>query len=471
MASIELPDEITESNVREFVKDKVWPLFETERQKLARIAEWASGNQPEYLIPKKTSPEKRALLKLAKSPWAALVVDTFTRALYVDGFRTKGGTDNVPGPWRTWVANGFHDRWQTAIHRATVTFGYCYGRALLGEAPDGGGQAVLRGLSPSRCFAMYEDQATDLWPRFALEVLGDGTKVRVYDESKYFDIPMPQAGSFPKDMPIVAGEHNTGVVPIVRYLNSMELDGRIRGEIEKLIPVASRLDKTLFDRLLAQHFNSWKIRYATGLDSAQAEDPDAFLDQLEHDTVLAATSKDAKFGTLDATALDGFISAYQSDLSTLEATAQLPPNWSGGVSNVGPEGLSSARANTANKLFDMQNSLGSSHNQLLRLAAHIEGDEAAAQDFHASVTWRDTEVRSLGQLIDAWGKAHALMGVPARALWTKITSQEEASQWEGYFMSEEEPNPELKYWGMKQPAPEGEGANAPQPNAEPTQTT
>ena len=473
MPSIELPAQVDENNVKEFVKDKVWPLFEDERHKLARIAEWASGNQPEYLVPAKTSTEKRALLKLAKSPWAALVVETFTRALYVDGFRTRGGTDNVQGPWQTWVANGFHDRWQPAIHRSAVTYGYCFARALKGNAPDGANQAQLRGLSPSKCFPLYEDPANDIWAKYALEIVGDGTTVRFYDDSRYFDIPMPRSGEFPKDGKVQVFDHGTGEVPIVRYRNSMDLDGRIRGEIERLIPVASRLDKTLFDRLLTQHFASWKVRWATGLDTSQAEDPDAFLDQLAQDSVLAATSKDAKFGTLDASALDGFIRAYESDLATLEATAQLPPNWSGGVSNVGPEGLSSARANTKNKLYEMQLSLGSSHNQLLRLAAHIEGDEAAAADFHASVTWQDTEIRSLGQLTDAMSKLHLSLGVPAKALWRKITTEEEAQIWESYFDSEDESDLESKYWAINtnQPTPDGEGASAPQPNAEPTQTT
>ncbi|MEC4833763.1 phage portal protein [Mycobacteroides chelonae] len=466
MATIELPSDVNETNVKKFVKDVVWPAFEAEREKLGRIQEWAAGNQPEYLVPPRTSREKRALLKLAKTPWCGLVVDTFTQALYVDGYRTQGAVGNVPGPWQTWNANNMHAR-QMAIHRAAVTYGYAYARALPGTAWDGAGQAVLRGLSPLRCFALYDDPVADDYPRYALEWLQDGQTVRFYNATHYFDIPMPERGSFPDEGRVVSTWHGIGVVPIVRYLDCMDLDGRTRGEVERLIPVASRLDKTLFDRLLVQHFNSWRVRWATGLDSAEsADDPKDFLAELSQSDTLVATSHEARFGTLDPTPMGDFIAAFENDLAALESTAQLPPNWSGGVSNVGPEALSLMRANTTHKLLGFQVSFGSSHNQLLRLAAHIEGDTSAATDFHAAVTWADMDVRSLGQLIDAWGKAHAILGVPAQALWRKITSQEEAEQWVSEFESTDKTALELKYWGIKQPVPEGEGSNAPQPNQE-----
>lgn len=469
MASIEIPADINASNVRQYLADVVWEKFEAERTHLDRISEWATGCQPEYLVPARTSHEKRALLKLGKTPWLGLVVQSFTQALAVDGYRTLGSTDNVPGPWRTWNANNFRAR-QTSIHRAALMYGHAYARALPGDAADGKGQAVLRGLSPRRVLALYDDPVSDDFPRYALEWLQDAHTVRFYTDESYFDIPMPTRGTFPQDKAITVTEHGAGVVPIVRYLNTMDLDGRVRGEIEHLIPVASRLDKTLFDRLLAQHFASWRVRWATGLDNAaDDDDPAAFLAELSQSDTLVTASADAKFGTLDPTPLADFITAYERDLADLEDTAQLPPNWSGGVSNVGPEALSLLRANTKNKLVERQITFGSAHNQLLRLAAHIEGDEAAAQDFNASVSWEDADLRSLGAAVDAWSKMHLLLGVPARALWRKVVSDEEAQIWETYFESKEPMDEELKYWGQNTPVPGGEGSSAPQPNAQPGQ--
>lgn len=469
MASTELPANIDGSNVKKYLKDFFWPQFEARRHHLDLISSWACGMQPEFLVPPRTSREKRALLKLAKTPWLGLVVESFVQSLLVDGFRTKGSTDNVPGPWETWNANGMHAR-QMAIHRAALRYGYAFGRALPGNAEEGDSQAVLRGLSPTRCMAFYEDQVADDYPVYAIEWLQDGYTVRFYNDHEYYDIPMPSRGTFPDEGKMTVTEHNIGKVPIVRYLNTMDLDGKIKGEIEDLIPVAACLDKTKFDRLLVQHFNSFRVRWATGLDSAESsDDPKAFLAELSQSDTLAATGTEARFGTLDATPMGDFISAYERDLADLEDAAQLPPNWSGGVSNVGPDALAQMRSNTRGKIIARQVSFGSAHNQLLRLAALIEGDTTTANDFHAAVTWVDADIRSLGAAVDAYGKAHALLAVPARALWRKITSEEEASQWEDYFDSDNPIDVETKYWGINQPVPDGEGANAPQPNREPTQ--
>jgi hypothetical protein len=475
VAAIELPASIDNaSDAKQFLGDVVWNAFETERRKLASLAEWSSSRfKPEYLIPPRSSREKRALQQLSKVPWLGLVVETFTQALLVDGYRKQGSPDNVKAPWETWNANRMHAR-QMGIHRAALRYGYAFASALPGEEEDV--RAVLRGLSPTRCFALYDDPVNDDYPRYAIEWLPSLGTVRLYNEDTYFGIPMSEPGKFPNDQPVEITDHGVGVVPIVRYLNMQDLDGYVKGEVEDLIPVASCLDKTKYDRLLAQHFNSWRVRWATGLDNTSSpngdgEDPDdrQFLAELAHSDTLVATDPNAKFGTLDPTPLADMITAYVRDLCDLEDNAQLPPNWSGGISAVTPDALAELRGNTRNKIEARQVTFGDGHNQLLRLAAQIQGDDDTANDFSSSVTWVDSEVRSLSQAVDAWGKAHLLLGAPARALWRKIVPESEAENWEAYFESKDPMDQELLYWGQNTPVPQGEGANAPQPNAEPTQ--
>jgi len=65
------------------------------------------------------------------------------------------------------MANQMQAR-QVAIHRAALTYGHAYASALLGTALDGSDQAVLRGWSPRRCLALYEDSVSDDWARYAL---------------------------------------------------------------------------------------------------------------------------------------------------------------------------------------------------------------------------------------------------------------------------------------------------------------
>ncbi len=467
MTNIEIPASIATSDVREYVAEIFYPHFLDKKYEYDHIKHWYSGCQPDYLLDPDASSEKRALLKLSKTPWLGLVVDTFAQALYVDGYRSDGAKENIPGPWRTWNANSMQAR-QVAIHRAALTYGHAYASALSGTALDGSDQAVLRGWSPRRCFALYEDSVSDDWPKYALVLLQDGKTIRFFTDQYYYDIPMPAAGDFPSDMPMVTNFHGLGVVPIVRYLNTMDLDGRCVGEVEKLVPVASRIDKTLFDRLLTQHYNSFKIITATGLDELAADASDSDAAAVEHELsqnrrVLATGNPAAQFGVIPETALAPFVAAFESDIATLESTAQLPPSWSSRLVNLSADALAAARAATTQKIFERKQNFGSAHNQLLRLSAHIEGDKEASGDFEACVTWADTEVRSLSQVVDAWGKASSMLGVPKWATWRKIpgVTDDEARMWWDNLLEQSPESQFLRYYGQSQTQ---NGANGPDDN-------
>lgn len=462
--SIELPSRLVASDVREYVADVIYPEFLRVKPGFDNIKRWASGEQPDYLLDPDATSEKRALLKLAKTPWLGLVVDTFTQALYVDGYRFDGSKENLPGPWRTWVANHMPAR-QVSFHRAALTYGHSYATVLSGTALDGSDQAVIRGWSPRRILALYEDSVSDDWPKYAMVLLQDGKTIRFFDDQYFYDVPMPASGDFPEDMPVVQSYHGTGVVPVVRWLNIQDLDGKVVGEVERLMPLASRIDKTLFDRLLAQHYSSFKIITATGLDELAADASDEEAAQVEQELsqnrrVLATGNPDARFGVIPETDLSPIISAFESDIATLESVAQLPPSWSSRLVNLSADALAAARATTTQKIYERQQNFGSAHNQLMRLAAHIEGDEESARNFEATVTWADTEVRSLSQVVDAWGKAAVSLGVPRWATWTRIpgVTEDEARLWWNSLLEDSPEANFLRFYGQSQTQ---NGANGP----------
>lgn len=423
-----LPDSTDASPLVKFIQNDVRPAWQREKARLKIIQGWMDGSQPVDYKVQGREDEKRVLLRLAKAPWLSLATSMFSQALYVDGYRGQNKRENAD-IWDTWVLNNFEAQ-QIAIHRHVVGLGYCYARALPGVGPDGSDKAFLRAVSPTRGYALFEDPVTDPHPKWFLEFLPDNHTLRWYDGETYRDfVPDDDKGLRMVD----EVEHFAGVTPVVRYTNAVSLDGEPQGDIEPVISLAAKIDKTAYDRLLSQHFNSWRVRWATGVEQGETpEEEDEDLEKLQNNSILSAENPAARFGTLDQTSLEGFITAQEADVKDLFTVLQLPADIAGGqIINVGPDALAAARKGFSQKVFEKQRSIGITHSRLLRLAAVIEGDLEQGADYRARVHWQDPDIRSLAQAADAWGKIVTMLKVPAWAAWSHLpdVDPEEVDLW------------------------------------------
>lgn len=396
-------------------------------------------------LPLRASREHRSLADLSRTPWLRLVVDNVVQAMYVDSVVDSEGKNDAL--WRLWMSNGMQSL-QVSNHRAMIAYGHSYGlvtRAVSRGKPT----SRIRFLSPRVMSVEYADVGIDAMPSAALEALAD----------KRFVLRVPGV-----EYELVAGEALTGdaemaglrivretrtnldFVPVVRFANQLDLDGRVVGEVEPFIPTARRINKTSYDRLLAQHFNSWKVKTATGLElpsvSDEFGDPTDQVDQaaaermktkLAQDDILIAESPDTRFGTLDATSLDPFVNSWRSDIEALAAVSQTPAHaLTGQMVNLSAEALAAARAPLTQKVYERQMNAGASYARVLRIAALMAGLQELADDDLVRVTWQDMEIRSMSQAVDALGKAAQMLNVPARALWRMIPGVEAADvqDWE-----------------------------------------
>lgn len=445
-----LAEEARTGELAKLLKDTLLPAWSDERERLDRIDGWYRWSpDKDITLPAGATREHKALRDLSRVPWLGLVVTSCAQCMYVDGWRSGGASaepepitapDGVPAPvlavpeastpWRIWQANDLDTR-QVAIHRSMLAYGYTYVTVLPGVDWEGNPMPKVRGVSPRKMIAVYDDPAEDDWPRFALQVLGSpddqDLKVRLFDDQLVRTIIVHRGVSIsvsgrPQLTVIRTEAHGCGVCPVVRYANQLDLDGRTPGEVEPHIPIAARINKTSYDRLLVQHFNSWKIRTATGMTEPETrEEADRKKLQLRHEDMLIAEDPDTKFGTLDETQLAGFINAHQADIEALAAVTQTPTHeLTGQLVNVSAEGLAMIRASQQQKVDERKLAAGKGHRQMLRLGAHYLGDAEAAADPTGRVTWQDTSIRSLAQAVDALGKAKTMLEIPAQALWGRI---------------------------------------------------
>jgi hypothetical protein len=143
--------------------------------------------------------------------------------------------------------------------------------------------------------------------------------------------------------------------------------------------------------------------------------------RLKLEDILIASDPNARFGTLDATDLKGFIEAHDADLRVLAAVTQRPPHHLLGVSaQMQPESLAAAETSLGRLSGSYRTSYGESHERVMRLSAFIEGnmDEANAYDMEA--LWKDTESRSFVQAAQALAYLADSLHVPVQMLWEKI---------------------------------------------------
>lgn len=422
------------------VADKLWREHQHERERLSKIDKWYKGEQDPYAIPG-ANRELRELLELSRTPWLGLVVTTIAQAMYVDGYRSPVTGDDVPGPWKLWNENGMNKH-QIAIHRAALGYGYCYGLAEIDDTSLALGDPKVRfkGMSPKRMYAVYDDPATDDWPVYALRVdrgANEEIVFRLYDSYLRHTLKLREGVWHLMDSSI----HGADVVPVVRYTNQMDLDGNTPGEVEPFIVIASRVDKSSFDRMLTQHFNSWKKFWIAGMaDLTSEEEARLAKMRVRHEDVLIAADPDTKFGTVEETDLNGFINTINADVEHLAAVSQLPSHLlTGKLVNLSSDALSAARAPLTQKVYERQVSFGHSHSQLLRLGSFMVGDTQGATDTLARVSWQDMEIRSLAQAADALGKMAVQLGIPRIALWKMLpgVTQDDINEWKEHLLDED----------------------------------
>jgi hypothetical protein len=403
------------------------PGWRKQREEANRVDAWYKGDHLAPAVPG-TQPTKEyeELQHASVTPWGSLVVTTVAQALYVEGYRADQDRDNQKVWNELWQPNGFDSR-QMAVHRAALAHGLSYVTVFPGtDELTGVDRSVIRGVSARKMAAFFDDDGEDEFPVWSLR--GEASRVgdsvnylfRLYDDEFAYYLSTDE--EFDHPVYIETRRHGTGVNPVVRFANDLDLDGRATGEIAPFVPLFQRIDQDTFDRLIVQRFGSWKVRYVAGMIKPPTdEEQRAASLKLRVEDLLVSSSSDTKFGTLDATPLDGYIKARDADIRDLAAVSQTPPHHLlGQMANLSAEALAAAESSLMRKVEERKHSFGESWERVLRLGAHVAGDTDSAANFTSQVRWRDTESRSLAQSADALGKLATMLQVPVEMLWDRI---------------------------------------------------
>ena len=407
-----------------------------ETERLDRIDRYVRGDHDGPYMPRTASREYRLLATRAVTNLIPLIAGSIAQALYVDGYRHSDGS--TASAWRWWQANGLDAR-QSGVHRAMLTYGLAYVTVLPGDALDdvAGRAPVIRGVSPRRMHARYDDPAEDEWPVEAVRaerVTLDGAprlKVRYYDDQAVTEFHADTDGANLVEVETV--EHGAGVCPVIAFRDLPDLEGRSVGQVEPHIALQDRLNQTIFDLLVAQSFSSFKVRTVTGLTPKLDADGKPVPIPIDARRLLMAADPDTRFGQLDETDLRPLLDSADAIMRHMAVASQTPPqDLLGNLANLSAEALTAARDGHTRKKSEEQTTTGEAWEQTLRLASRIAGDETAWTDTAAQVSWRDTDGHSLSLLADALGKLASMLEVPVEGLWPRIpgTTSTDIENWQ-----------------------------------------
>lgn len=377
---------------------------------------------PTVQIPVDAPPLMKELARKSDSNYLPLLVKTFGQVIKVDGYYSASD-EGAEEPWVWWQRNRMDSR-QTGPTRAALQYGAAYATALPGTWGRGNPGPAISLYSPREMTALYQDPESDEWPMLALGV--DGYQVSLFDEEMVYSFgiePGPVLNRFadpaltlpygPGRLTFLdANAHELGVCPVVRYRDRNLLSGEESlGIVEPLMVINERITEHTFQAMVTDYFQAFKQRYVLGWvpknEQEELKAGAARIWYLDQDPV------DVKIDQLEGGDSAASLNSRVAAIRDFAAIGQVPAQALGidGISNISDATLAGLEAAKNREAGEITTSLGESHEQLLRLCAYIDGNEAAAEDYSSEIRWRDFEARSYAQTVDGLGKLVTMLGL------------------------------------------------------------
>lgn len=406
------------------------------RPNIDLFSRYYEGDHPLPLAHEKIRRDFMRLLSCSKANWTGLIVDAVAERLHVDGFRLEQEAASDDDAWSIWQDQEL-DAESELVHIEALVCGESYVSVWSNPAdpemplitPEHPLQMTVESDPTNRrVLAAALKSWRDDWTgnQMATVYLPDGIWK--------FEAPS-QGGDW-----LLRGDRLSnplGVVPVVAFRNRPRLLTGGRSEIADVIDIQDRINKMLFDRLMAAEYGSFRQRYSIGMEIPVDDmgKPKAPF-QAAVDRLWMAEDPNVKFGEFSATDLGPFIAAVESDVQHMAAISRTPPHYLlGQMINISGDALKSAEAGLTSKARSRARHFGESWEKVIRLAFAVL-DDPRAKVTESQTIWHDVETRTEGERVDALTKM-ATLGVPREALWERWgASQQEIGRWRGMQLSE-----------------------------------
>jgi hypothetical protein len=420
--------------------ERLWEQLQERGKYIEEMRRFCEGDHPLPNVTDKARPAFQRLLKHARSNYVGLVADATAERIQVDGFRVGDAGLGDEEAWRIWQANNLD-----ADSDLVITEAVKVSRAfmLVAPNPDDESTPIVTAEDATQAIVAYRPGSrreraaglkawTDDWTGLLMAT------VYLPDGLYKFQAPAPKQGAMTKPRWVkreVKGEqwpapNPLEAVPLIEIANRPDLLGEAHSEIEDVIDIQNRINKTLIDRLMAQEYSAFRQRWATGYELPEDENGQPIEPfSAAVDRLWVAEDENVKFGEFSATDLRPYLDSVEADVQHMAARTRTPAQYLlGKLSNVNGETLKATESGLVSKVRQRQRPLGEGFEEVVRLYLQAAGD---TRDLSRLETiWHNPEFRTEGELVDALVKMSTL-GVPQEALWERWgASQTEIAQWQ-----------------------------------------
>lgn len=386
------------------------------------------GDHPLPIAHEKVRDKFRRMLAKSRANWVALVVDAVAERLQVEGFRIEGEIDN--DAWDLWQRNDL-DAEGDLVHNEGLVCGETY--VTVWADPDDTETPLITPEHASQMIHEY-DPARPRRLAAALKVwLDDWTgekRATLYLPEAIHKFSAPKSRGVWTERDDERLDNPLKTVPVAVFRNRPRLMSGGRSEIDDLLDIQDRINKTLFDLMMAAEYSSYRQRYSIGLEIPRDDDgnPKAPFEAAV-DRLWMAEDPDVKFGEFSATDLEPYLKAVESDVNAMAAISRTPPHYLlGAIVNISGDALKAAESGLSSKAAKRCLQFGEAWERVMRLAFSVL-DDPRAKVTDSEVIWRDVETRTEGERVDALVKM-ATLGVPKPALWERWgATPQEIERW------------------------------------------
>lgn len=411
---------------------RLWKALTDDRyqDRLNLLADYYVGNHRMPEGNRKAREIYRQLQRMGRSNYTGLIANAVIERLQVIGIRSGGGDGNPEldaEAWRIWQANKMDVR-SPEVMRAMAVMSVGY--VMVIANPQDPKTPIYAPKDPRT--TIHEPWPTQPWkPRAGLtwwddDVDGQRHALLMLPEGQYeYVCDIPKDNQYvntdplkfsqlqaPDDsgvmQPIVTPNPLNPEIPLVPFVNMMDLEGMGRGEFEDVIDVQDRINNMLLDRLVISRMQAYKQRVATGVTSEDENgNPiEPFIPGA--DLIWTVEDENAKFATLDGSDLTPLLSAVTADIRDLAAVSRTPAYYlMGQIVNISGDGLRVADAGLVGKVRDRQRGAGESWETVNRLGMRLAVNGMDELPADAEMLWASAEYRTLAELYDAASKASA----------------------------------------------------------------